>query len=516
LSSDTTRGAAPSPPAAPHHGKPLGRPAWAVLALLLLALGVFLHSPVLRYGFLGNDSYPIIAAARIGSLVDLAGTFTEELMDGRFPYGHFYRPILNLSVAVDHRLYGLQPRGYHRTDILILCANAILIALLCRTLPFRRPFWGAVAASLFLLTHPIQGEITSAIPRRGDSLSLLFLLLAVIAAGRPGRNGRAAAIALFSFLGVAAKETGAIIPVLVFARAYFIPEGNRPLRAGAAGRRALPAFAALALYMILRFAVLGGLGGREPVGPASFLAGVFGSFPKLAAHTLLSYPALDSDIDVIPLATALFLGIVAATLLLHRRGPMAGTARFLAVWLACGWLIHGLAGATYRWYVLHLLAPMALLVGLVLTERAGPREGRIPLLYGTGRALLALVLLLLAGANIAHTPLLKNDARKTASSGRAERILGMLEDGVEGARAGEVLSGEKILGLDEKAVRRGPGGVILPFSIQAWADLRFPDRTIRIVSPDEGEPIAAADEIVITIREHPGLGSLLRRGGDGE
>jgi hypothetical protein len=36
-------------------------------------------------------------------------------MDGRFPGGHYYRPLVHLSFARDFAMWGLNAFGYHLT-----------------------------------------------------------------------------------------------------------------------------------------------------------------------------------------------------------------------------------------------------------------------------------------------------------------------------------------------------------------------------------------------------------------
>ncbi|HEY5659002.1 MAG TPA: hypothetical protein VIY27_14540, partial [Myxococcota bacterium] len=104
-------------------------------AVAVVAAAVFgAYGDVLDLGLLGHDVYPMIAASRIQSASDLVGTFSEPLMDGRFPKGDFYRPVTNLSFALDYALWGLTPFGYHLTDLLIFVANGALLCAFTRRL----------------------------------------------------------------------------------------------------------------------------------------------------------------------------------------------------------------------------------------------------------------------------------------------------------------------------------------------------------------------------------------------
>jgi len=72
----------------------------SVLGLaLVLGAAILAYRGVPRLELLGWDTYPTIAASRIGSASDLADTLREELMDGRYPGGRFYRPLTNLIPA---------------------------------------------------------------------------------------------------------------------------------------------------------------------------------------------------------------------------------------------------------------------------------------------------------------------------------------------------------------------------------------------------------------------------------
>ena len=99
-----------------------------VAALLPAVVALVVWRPVLDLALLGWDTYPLIGAGRIASLGDLAGTFTEELMDGGYPLGRFWRPVVHLSFGLDHALWGMDPSGYHATDLalLALCGAALV------------------------------------------------------------------------------------------------------------------------------------------------------------------------------------------------------------------------------------------------------------------------------------------------------------------------------------------------------------------------------------------------------
>src|SRR5262249_27937218 len=88
------------------------------LGALFLGLGLAAYSTALKTGFLADD-YSLIAAVR------QRGVFSVWFGS----LGGFVRPLVTLLYAVDLRLWGLHPLGFHITNILVHIVNAGLVAL---------------------------------------------------------------------------------------------------------------------------------------------------------------------------------------------------------------------------------------------------------------------------------------------------------------------------------------------------------------------------------------------------
>jgi protein O-mannosyl-transferase len=107
-----------------------------------------------------------------------------------FHAGH-YQPLSWLTLGLDYTLWGMQPRGYHLTNLALHLANALLVyalacALLRRTAPHpaaseARPAVAAAVAALCFAVHPLRVESVAWVTERRDVLSSLFLLLTVLA-----------------------------------------------------------------------------------------------------------------------------------------------------------------------------------------------------------------------------------------------------------------------------------------------------------------------------------------------
>jgi len=132
------------------------------------------------------------------------------------------RPILNLSLAVNHAISGDAVWSYHAVNVAIhLLAALCLFGIVRRTLE-PRPAAGelAWAAALVWAMHPLQTEAVTYVIQRAESLMGLFYLLTLYAFIRLGKAGRytgywAVASVGCCALGMATKEVMVSAPVIV-------------------------------------------------------------------------------------------------------------------------------------------------------------------------------------------------------------------------------------------------------------------------------------------------------------
>lgn len=190
------------------------------LLLALAVIAAFVNG--LKAPFLLDDQENIVANE---SLRDL-GHPTAVL----WPRADVFtagRPLLNLSLALNHAAGQLSPVGYRATNILIHAAAAlVLFGLVRRTLllpglaprlaPQAAPL--AALAALLWAVHPLQTESVTYVSQRAESLMGLWYLLTLYAflraTGLPGWRWRFAAVAACA-AGMMTKEVMVTAPVLV-------------------------------------------------------------------------------------------------------------------------------------------------------------------------------------------------------------------------------------------------------------------------------------------------------------
>lgn len=138
------------------------------------------------------------------------------------------RPVVNLTLAINYAIGGLDVVSYRVTNLLVhLLAALALYGVVRRTLRLRRvpsslggdADYVALAAALVWVVHPLNSESVSYLTERTESMMGFFYLLTLYASVRaataphPGRwTGLAIAACV---LGMASKESMVTAPVMV-------------------------------------------------------------------------------------------------------------------------------------------------------------------------------------------------------------------------------------------------------------------------------------------------------------
>ena len=152
--------------------------------------------PILQNGFVEWDD-----GANLVQNPKFRGLGWEQLkwMFTTFHMGH-YQPLSWITLACDYLVWGLEPFGYHLTNLLIHSASTVLFYFISRqllaiTLSLSdAKSWqlnlGAAASALFFGIHPLRVESVAWATERRDVLSGFFYLLT-----------------LYSYLGAASTKT---------------------------------------------------------------------------------------------------------------------------------------------------------------------------------------------------------------------------------------------------------------------------------------------------------------------
>ncbi|MDZ7593970.1 MAG: hypothetical protein U0932_04900 [Thiobacillus sp.] len=289
-----------------------------ILASVLLVLGIVAYWAALYGFFLSDDFVHVQYLQRMDADINvLLKNFWSNWLD--VPTTLFYRPLISVTLYLDHLIWGWRPLGYHLTNILMHGGNGILVFLLAQRItadrtappPLLFPFLGGM---LFLI-WPLHPEAVYWIIGRVDVQVTFFYLLSiylfVLYAGDLRKRAWLWGSLLSFVAALLSKEPAVTLPAVLAAYALFFlsfGQGSIFKRAVVALRVTMPFWGALALYFLWRWHVLGTFGGGYTGGSVDyFSADYWGRWTALAyllAPINKAWPASASHKDV---TTSLFL-----------------------------------------------------------------------------------------------------------------------------------------------------------------------------------------------------------------
>lgn len=186
------------------------------------------------------------------------------------------RPLVNLSLAFNYALGGLEPWGYHVVNVLIHASAALVVfGLVRRVWPGRveEAEGAAWAVAAIWAVHPLQTESVTYVVQRAEALGGLAILAGLYATVRAagattprGRRGWWVVAWGVAVAGMVTKETVVVLPVL----AALLLRANGAAGWREVGRRHGAGLAALAAtWGVLAWQVWGNAGRGGSVGWAS-------------------------------------------------------------------------------------------------------------------------------------------------------------------------------------------------------------------------------------------------------
>src|SRR5437762_7752115 len=202
----------------PTASSPAGRFLWLLpVAIALVTALAFL--PSMRYGFTDWDDTGYVtenSMIRDSSLSGIGALF-KTFVEGN------YQPLTMASYALDYRLWKLDPKGYHLTNVVlhVLATTAVFAFVVLLT---GSPELSAIT-SLFFGIHPLHVESVAWVSGRKDCLYALFYFVACGSYVLWVRKGRLVfwAFALVSFLlSLLSKGMAVTLPLAFVAIDFYL------------------------------------------------------------------------------------------------------------------------------------------------------------------------------------------------------------------------------------------------------------------------------------------------------
>jgi protein O-mannosyl-transferase len=203
------------PVRAPAAEEDRGRATWrrVVGALALGALVVAVYLPALRNGLVNwDDDIFVVDNAAVSTPAGLRRIWSTVELPEHFPN----YPLAFTSYWLEYRLWGLDARGFHATNVVLHGVNTALVFLLMLALD-ATPWVAGVTAALFGV-HPMQVESVAWVAERKNELSAVFFLAAFLAYVRHRTSGawRWYAVSLLAFVcALLSKTAMVVLPVSI-------------------------------------------------------------------------------------------------------------------------------------------------------------------------------------------------------------------------------------------------------------------------------------------------------------
>ncbi|MGH0030216.1 MAG: hypothetical protein ACQGVC_10525 [Myxococcota bacterium] len=345
----------------------------AALAVLLAAGVLAVFGPTTGHGFVGFDDERYVLNNRA-----LHGGLDGEAWRMAWTRAEFsnWHPLTWLSFALDVELHGLDPAGFHATNVALHLLNTLLVfALLAGA---TGAVWPAAGVAALFAWHPLHVEPVAWISERKELLAALFGLLAsgaYLGWARRGGALRYAAVALCLTASLLAKPMWVTLPLLLLALDHW-PLGRLAEDPRARLREKAPLFALSLLAAGVTLAVQQpaiatgaavGLGDRlanAAVSSVRYLAEVFRPAPYsiLRPHPALPGGAGFDTAGVLGSLLALVLLVWGAWRLRARAWVPAGLAWFAVALLPVIGLVQvGEQAMADRYTYVALLGPFWIL-----------------------------------------------------------------------------------------------------------------------------------------------------------
>ncbi len=205
-------------------GRWSGGVGWRTLVLPLIPslLAGLIYLNALHNPFIYDDNRTVVDN---GSLLDIRDVWAIVWHD-------VSRPVINMSYAIDRRVWGPEPFGFHVTSVLLHMLSVFLLFRLARKLAGDRnrrgsvsggeiePAVAAFAAAALFAVHPLMTQAVGYISGRSEVLCAVFFLSAVLT-GRRWMTGGGVGFWLLTLVlwmaSLLTKESAVMLPLVLLA-----------------------------------------------------------------------------------------------------------------------------------------------------------------------------------------------------------------------------------------------------------------------------------------------------------
>lgn len=202
-----------------------------LICLVIIAVfAALLYISTIKNSFVYDDEFTIVNNVLIKDLRNLPLLFQKKYLDlsGEMSY----RPFVTFSYFLDYAVFGLNPWGFHLTNVILHALNGILLYVFLVSLINKKergclstsnnPFTFNILpflTSLLFVTHPVLTEPINAISFREELLVFFFYIAALniyfLERRSPSRLLYAVSCIMY-FFALFSKEMALTLPLIIY------------------------------------------------------------------------------------------------------------------------------------------------------------------------------------------------------------------------------------------------------------------------------------------------------------
>lgn len=186
--------------------------------VFIIGITLMVYANSIQNNFIIDDWRFIVTNDFIKSWHNIFTFFTPDYLKLSTFEIDLQRPVSTISLMIDYRIWGLDPRGYHLSNVILHIFNVIILFQLLKYLGFDNSI-PAIGAVLFAV-HPINTEAVNAINFREELLVTFFYLLSLLfftkGLNSPVKKGLLSASIVAYSLALLSKEMAITLPITIF------------------------------------------------------------------------------------------------------------------------------------------------------------------------------------------------------------------------------------------------------------------------------------------------------------
>src|SRR5690349_8066303 len=231
--------------------------------ILICSIAFLCYAPTIGFPFFYDDQFLIGSNVYITSFRYLPRLFTMHLWDGYDVHMvSIYRPLMLTWSLINHALFGLNPVGWHVTNVILHALATYLVCVLAEK--FSKDRGIGILAGLIFALHPVHIEVVAWASAASDTLLTIFIVGSLICHltacdGQGNRRWQALAWLLYA-AALLTKEPAVMMPAFIFGVTWLRRSAEESFRPKilAALKEAAPFVVIVCAYYGTRLALFGG------------------------------------------------------------------------------------------------------------------------------------------------------------------------------------------------------------------------------------------------------------------